>query len=160
MESITYKPIGIIHSPYTTRKDTPIQGRYCPEDIVAEIEVFSEYSDGLKDIEGFSHLYLLYHFHKSEGWKHHQTPYLDDTPRGIFSIRSPNRPNGIGLSVVRLLERNNNILSVSEIDILDGSPLLDIKPFIPEFERIKDLRLGWIEDKLQNRDINDFLAGK
>ena len=158
MESITYSPIGIIHSPFTTQKGTPIQGKYNDDDTRAEIEVFEEYTDGLKDIEGFSHLYLLFHFHLSKPYNLHQTPYLDDKLHGVFAIRTPNRPNPIGLSVVRLVERKGNILVIAEFDILDGTPLLDIKPFIPEFENTANIRLGWIADKITDRDKEDFTA--
>ena len=158
MESITYTPIGIIHSPFTKQKGTPIQGKYSDKDARAEIEIFDKYTDGLKDIEGFSHLYLLFHFHLSKPYNLHQKPYLDDKLHGVFAIRTPNRPNPIGLSVVRLVERKENILVIAEFDMLDGTPLLDIKPFIPEFENTSDIRLGWLADKLKDRDKEDFNA--
>lgn len=158
MEQITYTPIGIIHSPFTQQEGTPIQGRYESDDKRAEIEVFQEYADGLKDIEGFSHLYILCHFHLSKPYNLHQKPYLDDTPHGIFAIRTPNRPNPIGLSVVRLIERKANRLVIAEFDILDNTPLLDIKPFIPDFEPTMNVRLGWLADKLKSSKDEEFFA--
>jgi tRNA-Thr(GGU) m(6)t(6)A37 methyltransferase TsaA len=151
------KPIGIIRTPYKKDRDAPYQA-YKSED-VGEIEVFKEYEEGLKDIEGFSHLIILYEFHKSikrSVKKEHYLesrellvkPYLDDVPRGVFATRSPNRPNPIGLTVVELLERKGNILKVKGIDMLDGTPLLDIKPYVPKFDKREKVRIGWLESKL------------
>ncbi|MCD6218629.1 tRNA (N6-threonylcarbamoyladenosine(37)-N6)-methyltransferase TrmO [bacterium] len=158
MEQITYTPIGIIHSPFTQQEGTPIQGQYESGDKRAEIEVFQEYADGLKDIEGFSHLNILFYLHLSKPCNLHQKPYLDETPHGVFAIRTPNRPNPIGLSVVRLIERKANRLIIAEFDILDGSPLLDIKPFIPDFEPTINIRLGWLSDRLKDSKKDDFFA--
>jgi len=151
------KPIGIIRTPYKKDGDAPYQA-YKLED-VGEIEVFKEYEKGLKDIDGFSHLIILYEFHKSvkrSVKKEHYLesrgllvkPYLDDTPHGVFATRSPNRPNPIGLTVVELLERKGNILKVKGIDMLDGTPLLDIKPYVPKFDKREKVRIGWLESKL------------
>jgi len=152
------KPIGIIHTPYKKDGDVPYQA-YKSED-VGEIEVFKEYEEGLKDIEGFSHLIILYEFHKSikrSVKKEHYLnsfgllvkPYLDDTPHGLFATRSPNRPNPIGLTIVKLLKREGNTLKVKYVDMLDGTPLLDIKPYVPRFDQPrKNVRFGWLEKKL------------
>ncbi|MBN1882374.1 MAG: tRNA (N6-threonylcarbamoyladenosine(37)-N6)-methyltransferase TrmO [Deltaproteobacteria bacterium] len=148
--SISYRPIGVIHSPLTAPGGGPPQGVFAP-DIEGNVEVFPEFSKGLTDIGGFSHLYLLYHFHLAGKAELLKKPFLDDTPRGIFAIRYFNRPNPIGLSVVRLMEisgPSENILRVSELDILDGTPLLDIKPVVPAFDYRKDVRIGWLEGKL------------
>jgi len=151
------KPIGIIHTPYKKDGDVPYQS-YKSKD-VGEIEVSKEYEEGLKDIEGFSHLIILYEFHKSvkrsvkkEHYLESQgllvKPYLDDTPRGLFATRSPNRPNPIGLTIVELLERKGNVLKVRGVDMLDGTPLLDIKPYVPKFDQRDNVRIGWLEGKM------------
>ena len=143
-EEIKYTPIGIIHSKFTDTKNTPIQGVFA-RDARAEVEVFPDYAAGLKDIQGFSHLILIYHFHLAEGRSLMTKPFFDKEKKGIFSIRHFNRPNPIGLSVVRLDKVRGNILEISEVDILDGTPLLDIKPYIPEFDHRHDVREGWYE---------------
>jgi len=148
--NITYRPIGVIHSPLTARGEGPPQGVFAP-DISGEVEVFPEYSKGLTDLSEFSHLYLLYHFHLASDAELMKKPFLDEVPHGIFAIRYFNRPNPIGLSVVRLMGisgPSENILQVSELDILDGTPLLDIKPVVPEFDYRQDVRIGWLEGKI------------
>ena len=151
------KPIGIIHTPYKKDGDAPHQA-YKSKD-VGEIEVFKEYEEGLKDVEGFSHLIILYEFHKSVKHsvkKEHflnsrgllVKPYLDDTSRGLFATRSPNRPNPIGLTIVELLKREGNILKVKDIDMLDGTPILDIKPYVPRFDQKSNVKIGWLEGKV------------
>ena len=140
------KPIGLIRSPYSDGKETPIQGAF--SEGRGEIEVFPEYEAGLKDIDGFSHLILLYYFHRVEGYSLSVKPFLDDTPKGLFATRYPARPNPIGLSVVRLLERSGNVLQIAEVDVLDGTPLLDIKPYVPQFDERKGATIGWLEDRL------------
>jgi len=140
------KPIGVIHSPYRKIEETPIQGWKSKGR--GEIEVFEEYVDGLKDIEGFSHIIILYLFHKSKGFSLLVRPFLDETKRGVFATRSPRRPNLIGLSVVELLGRERNILLVEGMDVLDGAPLLDIKPYVPAFDYRERTKIGWLEDKI------------
>jgi len=144
---IELKPIGIIHSPYKTKGDVPIQAYL--SDRVGEVEVFKKYEDGLKDIEGFSHIIIIYAFHKSKGYSLHVKPFLDDVSRGLFSTRTPNRPNPIGISVVGLVGRRGNILKIRGMDVLDSTPLLDIKPFVPRFDDRENIRYGWLEDKLE-----------
>jgi tRNA-Thr(GGU) m(6)t(6)A37 methyltransferase TsaA len=144
---IELTPIGIIHSPFKTNEDIPIQA-YRSED-VGEIEIFKEYEKGLSDIEGFSHIIIVYIFHKSQGYSLHVRPFLDPNPRGLFATRHPNRPNPIGLSIVRLLAREGNILKVEGMDVIDGTPIVDIKPYVPRFDERKDVRYGWLEDKLE-----------
>lgn len=114
---------------------------------ISEIEVFRKYQKGLKDIEGFSHLIILYLFHKSKKYSLHVRPRLDTTLRGVFGTRSSNRPNRIGLSVVEFLERNDNKLKVKGLDAEDNTPLLDIKPYTPK-DRIEDIKIGWLEGKI------------
>lgn len=150
---IALRPIGIIHTPFTKRPGTPIQGVYAP-DAEGTVEVYEEFAEGLKDVEGFSHLYLLYHFHKSEGYSLHCRPYRDEEARGVFSCRAPKRPNPLGLSVVRLIGREGNILHVGEVDIIDGSPLVDIKPYVPRFDSRADVREGWLEES-HDRTVAD-----
>jgi tRNA (adenine37-N6)-methyltransferase len=135
------KSIGIIHSPFTDKKQTPIQ----PTRSVASgyVEVFPEFVEGLLDLEGFSHIILQFVFHQSDGYTLRVKPFLDDQLRGLFSTRYPYRPNPIGLSVVRLLTRRENILDIVGVDMLDGTPLLDIKPYVPEFDIVSDVRTGW-----------------
>ncbi len=141
---LIYKPIGIIHTPFNSLADMPIQPT---SDVSGSgiIEIFSEFVDGLKDLEGFSHIYLFYHFHKVHRSNLTVTPFLDKEPRGIFATRAPSRPNPIGLSLVELVRIENNLIYVERVDVLNETPLLDIKPYIPEFEYIHDVRVGWLE---------------
>ena len=140
------KPIGTIHSPYKTKEETPIQGAFKPEG-TGVVEIYPEFADGLKDIELFSHLYLIYQFDRSGPVLLVRPTFLDDNPHGIFASRHPARPSGIGLTVVRLLRREGNKLEVSGIDVLDGTPLLDIKPYIPRFDLFPDASEGWFAGK-------------
>jgi tRNA (adenine37-N6)-methyltransferase len=137
----TMKPIGIIHSPFHDKSQTPIQPTRSHAS--GQVEVFSEYAPGLQDLEGFSHIYLLYAFHRSEGYSLKIQPFLDDNLRGLFATRYPCRPNPIGLSVVRLVTRRDNILDIEGVDVLDGTPLLDIKPYVPDFDMAQDVKTGW-----------------
>src|SRR4030042_2322607 len=121
------KPIGIIHTPFKSKQETPIQP--FRSKAVGKIEVFKEYERGLDDIEGFSHLILIYKFHRSRGFSLKVKPFLDNRLRGLFATRAPRRPNQIGLSVVKLIRRRWNILFLNGIDVIDGTPLLDIKPY-------------------------------
>jgi tRNA-Thr(GGU) m(6)t(6)A37 methyltransferase TsaA len=140
------KPIGIIHSPFKHREDTPIQP--IRSKAIGEIEVYKEYQEGLEDIGGFSQIILIYRFHKSRGYRLKVKPFLDDKLRGVFATRAPRRPNQIGISVVKLLRRENNVLFVKGIDVIDGTPLLDIKPYVPDFEPEAEIKIGWLEGKI------------
>jgi tRNA-Thr(GGU) m(6)t(6)A37 methyltransferase TsaA len=142
---IEYHPIGIIHSPFTELSGMPIQPAGAAG-VEGTVEVFPKYNDGLKDLEGFSHIIMLYHFHRSKGFKLHVVPFMDSTPRGVFATRAPKRPNPIGLSVIKLQKIQDNILYVENVDILDGTPLLDIKPYVPEFDEQIEVRAGWLEE--------------
>jgi tRNA-Thr(GGU) m(6)t(6)A37 methyltransferase TsaA len=142
-EEIRYQPIGLIRSPYTQVEEMPIQPTGA-RGIRGRIELADQYAEGLRDLDGFSHLILLYHFHRSEGYRLTVTPFLDTTPRGLFATRAPKRPNSIGLSVVRLEKIEGAVLSVVDVDILDGTPLLDIKPYVSAFDTPQDVRSGWI----------------
>ena len=145
MSGINYTPIGIIHTAYKEQSKTPIQGVFSP-DSIGEIEVYRQYSEGLKDISGFSYIILIYHFHLSRGYTLLKKPFLDNTEKGIFSIRHYDRPNPIGFSIVRLNEIRENRLIISEVDIIDGTPLLDIKPYIPDFDIKEPEHNGWYAD--------------
>ena len=147
MDEIKYKPIGVIHSPFKEPKGTPIQPAGA-EGIRGTVEVFPEYAKGLKDIGGFSHIILIYHFHLSRGASLEAKPYMDNEVRGIFAMRGPSRPNPIGISVVRLLKIEGRILHIQDIDIVDGTPLLDIKPYVPEFDTREVVRIGWLEKRV------------
>jgi len=146
MANITHTPIGVIHSPFTDPADTPIQGVFA-DGARGEVEVFLEYADGLRDIDGFSHLIILYHFHLANGYSLISKPFMGDNEKGIFAIRHPNRPNPIGISIVRLDHVRGNVLEISDIDILDGTPLLDIKPFVHQFDHRADIQSGWVDDQ-------------
>lgn len=142
---IEYRPIGKIHSPFTRIEGMPIQPAGAAF-VRGSVEVFPEYAQGLKDLEGFSHVILLYHFHQVTEAKLIVTPFLDTEPRGVFATRAPRRPNPIGISVVKLLGVQRCILKVENVDILDGTPLLDIKPYVPEFDNYPADRVGWLEN--------------
>ncbi len=149
MNAIVYQPIGIVSSPYTTREGMPIQASGA-RGVRGAIKLFPEFGEGLKDLDGFSHIILLYHFHRTHEKTLTVTPFLDDRPRGVFATRSPNHPNPIGLSVVRLLSVEGRHLTIEDVDILDGTPLLDIKPYVPAFDHRTPERVGWLE-KAQRR---------
>jgi tRNA-Thr(GGU) m(6)t(6)A37 methyltransferase TsaA len=147
LKKIKYKPIGIIHSQFKEPRGTPIQS-IAAKDIKGTVEVFQEYAEGLKDIEGFSHIILIYHFHLAGKSSLQVKPYLDTEIRGIFSTRAPCRPNPIGISIVRLIEVEGTVLHIQDIDIIDGTPLLDIKPYVPAFDVRKGKKVGWIEQNI------------
>jgi tRNA-Thr(GGU) m(6)t(6)A37 methyltransferase TsaA len=143
---IIYSPLGIIHSPFAEKDHTPIQGVF--SEATGTVEVFPEYTEGLRDIEGFSHLFLIYHLHRTEECTLLRKPFLDGTrERGIFATRHFCRPNPIGLSIVELKKVRGNVLDVSGIDVLDGTPLLDIKPYVRQFDGRENVRSGWVDEK-------------
>ena len=144
-KTITYRPIGVVHSPFRHMKGTPIQGVFAP-DAAGTVEVFEEYADGLQDVDLFSHLYLLYCFDRAGPYQLTCVPFLDDQPHGIFATRAPRRPNAIGLSIVRLVSRAGRLLQVAELDVLDGTPLLDIKPYVPQMDHRPQAASGWVKD--------------
>ncbi len=145
------KPIGIVHSPFKKKEDIDSK-KYADsrgfDSVHGELELFREFEDGLKDIEGFSHLIVLFAFHESEGYRLHTKPLLEDTLRGVFSTRSPSRPNPIGMTVVKVIERKRNSLKVSGIDMIEGTPILDIKPYTSRDQK-SSVRLGWLERKMK-----------
>ena len=141
----TMQTIGVIRSPFTEKSETPIQSSRSRA--IGTLELFPKFVDGLQDIEGFSHLILLYVFHRSAEYALHVTPFLDNQRRGLFATRHPCRPNPIGLSTVRLISRDANVLEIEGVDVLDGTPLLDIKPYMPEFDIRQNVRVGWYETR-------------
>lgn len=142
---IELKPIGVIHSPFKELEGMPIQPAGA-RGVQGTVEVFADYRAGLKDLDGFSHIVLLYLFHQSHGFSLHVVPYMDTETHGVFATRAPRRPNPIGISVVQLNMIQDCMLQIQNIDILDGTPLLDIKPYVPEFDAQVNVRTGWLEN--------------
>jgi len=161
MTDIRYTSIGIIHSPFGTPEGTPIQPA-AARGVPGRVEIDSAYAHGLKDLDGFSHVILIYHCNRAKPASLSVKPFLDDEERGVFATRSPSRPNAIGLSVVRLLQISRNVLHVENVDIIDGTPLLDIKPYVPQFDGAYDVRIGWVQKntgKLEHaRDDGRFVS--
>jgi tRNA-Thr(GGU) m(6)t(6)A37 methyltransferase TsaA len=155
MDIVNYHPIGAIHSPFETVEGMPIQPLGATG-IPGWVEVHPEYAEGLQDLAGFSHLILLYHFHQAGKAKLMVMPFLDKKLRGVFSTRAPVRPNPIGLSIVKLIAVQGTRLEIENVDILDGTPLLDIKPYIPQMENFEDVRIGWLSKTVD--DIRDTQA--
>ena len=141
---IEFQPIGVIHTPFTKPEGMPIQPPGAAG-VEGTAEVFEEYRAGLDDLDGFSHVILLYHFHRSRGFNLRVVPFMDTEARGLFATRAPKRPNPIGLSVVQLVRVEGGVLHLLNVDILDGTPLLDIKPYVPEFDHQLHVRTGWLE---------------
>jgi len=144
--SLKLKPIGTIHSPYKHRREAPYQGNRSEE--ISQIELFKEFEEGLKDIEGFSHIIVIYWFHESQGYSLLVKTPWDDTLHGLFTTRSPYRPSPLGLTVAELIDRQKNILTVKGLDALDGTPLLDIKPYVVPIDEKAGVKAGWFEGKL------------
>jgi len=142
---ISYKPIGVIRSEHHAAEKTPIQPTYA-KGCKGRAEIFPELAEGLRDLDGFSHVYLIYHFHQSGSARLVVKPFLQDIERGVFATRAPCRPNAIGLSVVELVNREGNVLHLDGVDILDGTPLLDIKPYTAKFDCIETTRNGWQDE--------------
>lgn len=149
---ISYQPIGVIYSPFKEAKGTPVQPT-AAADIGGIVEINPDYATGLKDIEGFSHLILIYHLHLIEQSSLLVKPFLDNDLHGIFATRSPSRPNAIGLSVVRLKKVDGVKLHILDVDIIDGTPLLDIKPYVAQFDIRERTRCGWFENNIHKLPI-------
>jgi len=160
---IMYHPIGVIHSPFPDQEGMPIQPAGA-QGTPGWIEINDDYQEGIRDLEGFSHIILLYHFHLSDGYDLEVKPFLDKAKRGLFATRAPRRPNSIGLSVVKLVGIEGKVIKVENIDIVDGTPLLDIKPYVPAFDAIADATSGWVkgkEERIGNIRADDrFRKGK
>jgi len=151
---ITLHPIGIIHSPYKEGRDIPIQGRF-KDSVEAWVELKDEYVKGLKDLEKFSHAVLIYFFHKSDREEVEGKPFLEDDRHGVFAIRSPHRPNHIGFSVVKIKYIKDNKIFFTGVDMLDGTPLLDIKPYVKYFDCRENVVSGWLDKHFKNGSIPD-----
>ncbi|HNR44215.1 MAG TPA: tRNA (N6-threonylcarbamoyladenosine(37)-N6)-methyltransferase TrmO [Methanofastidiosum sp.] len=150
MKKICYSPIGIVHSEFKEKINVPIQSVFSNKKGI--IEIYPEFSGGLKDLDGFSHIFLIYHFHLSKGFTLKVKPFLDDVERGIFSTRAPKRPNNIGLSILSIERIENNMVYVSDIDIIDNTPVLDIKPYVPDFDQRQNVKDGWFSNKIDRKE--------
>ena len=149
-QPISYRPIGVIHSRFRSTAGMPIQGAFAPES-EGVVEVFAEFEEGLRDVEKFTHVILLYSFHRVGRARLSCIPYLDDEEHGVFATRAPCRPNPIGLSIVRVVSRKGRMITVREVDVLDGTPLLDIKPYFPSCDCRSDAGSGWLRDADESR---------
>lgn len=150
----TMRPIGVIHSPFKETGQTPIQPIYSRANGL--VEIYPEFAEGLQDIEGLSHILLLYVFHRSDSYTLRVKPFLDDQQRGVFSTRYPSRPNPIGLSTVRLIAVRGNTLEIEGVDVIDGTPLLDIKPYVPEFDTRVDAKTGWYATRARQAPLENI----
>jgi tRNA (adenine37-N6)-methyltransferase len=148
-DAVTFRPIGIVRTPFATHAGMPIQ-TVAAGGVKGTIELDPAYAEGLADLDGFTHLHLITYLHRTGEASLRVTPYLDTTERGVFATRSPKRPNAIGLSLVRLVRIDGAVLHIEELDLLDGTPLLDIKPYVPPFDDRADARYGWFEQRVQN----------
>ena len=151
MQEIRYRPIGVIRTPFASPEGVPIRPA-AAKGVVGRVELDPGLADGLKDLDGFSHVILIYHFHRAKPAMLRVKPYMDSVERGVFATRSPARTNAIGISVVRLLGVERNVLRVENVDIVDGTPLLDIKPYVPQFDGAEDVRIGWLQDNVGKLD--------
>jgi tRNA-Thr(GGU) m(6)t(6)A37 methyltransferase TsaA len=144
-EEIIYRPIGVIHSPFKTPRGTPIQPEGA-KGVKGKVIIKNEYKEGLKDLQGFSHIILIYQFHLTKSYSLIVRPYMDNNLHGVFATRAPKRPNPIGISVVKLVEIEDNVLEIEDVDVIDGTPLLDIKPYVPDFDIRKVEKIGWLQE--------------
>ena len=143
MTEIMFRQIGVVRTPYTTLENMPIQPKGAKE-VCGTVEVHPDFTEGLADLGGFSHAYLIYHFHEAKKTALKVVPFMDTVERGVFSTRSPARPNHIGISIVEIEKVEGNIVHLRGVDILDGTPLLDIKPFIDAFDYVEESSSGWM----------------
>jgi tRNA (adenine37-N6)-methyltransferase len=148
-DAVTFTPIGIVRTPFSTHEGMPIQ-TVAARGVRGRIELDPAFAEGLADLDGFSHLHLITHLHRTGPPSLRVMPYLDTSERGVFATRSPKRPNAIGLSLVRLVRIDGHVIDVEELDLLDGTPLLDIKPYVPPFDDRAGARYGWFEQRAQN----------
>jgi tRNA (adenine37-N6)-methyltransferase len=152
---IELEPIGIIHTPFKNKTGIPIQGKLSSGN-KGEIEIYSPYVDAMDDLNGFSRIYLIFYFHQSQQISHKVIPYKDIHERGVFATRAPVRPNLLGLTIVQLLEIQGNRIFIQGVDMLDKTPLLDIKPYVPAFDSFETGKIGWLSGKVEERRMDDF----
>jgi tRNA (adenine37-N6)-methyltransferase len=152
--ALTSRVIGVVRSPFTSAVGTPIQPAYA-HGAVGEVVIAAPYAEALDDIEGFERVWLIYWMDRVGGFRARVTPYRDTREHGLFATRAPSRPNPIGLSVVRLVHRDGCVLRVADLDILDGTPLLDIKPYVPEFDAHPRSKAGWFDETVEDRQVAD-----
>jgi tRNA-Thr(GGU) m(6)t(6)A37 methyltransferase TsaA len=157
VNKITYKPIGIIYSPFKSIEGVPVQPAGA-NGIKGKVKIFKKYLNGLMNLDGFSHIILVYHFHLSDGYSLKVIPFLKDKEQGVFATRAPKRPNQIGISVVKVQKIQKNIIDIINVDIINGTPLLDIKPYASFFENVKNERIGWLSGEIKN--INKIKSDK
>lgn len=143
--AVSFRPIGVLRSEHRVAAQTPIQPVYA-RGCLGRAEVFPEFAEGLTDLEGFSHVYIIYHFHQAQPAKMKVKPFMQDVEHGVFATRAPARPNPIGISIVELVRREDNVLYLDGLDVLNGTPLLDIKPYTARFDRIETTRNGWQDE--------------
>ncbi len=161
-KEIIFKPIGIIHTPFKDREGMPIQP-IGAQGVKGQIEISPELKDGLKDLDGFSHIVLIYNFHLSKSFKLLVHPYMENKIRGVFATRAPRRPNQIGMSIVKLESVEDNILHISNVDIVDMTPILDIKPYVKRIDCVESEKIGWLEknvNKFDNKISDGRFSGK
>lgn len=144
MNKVELHPIGVLRTPFHVLAEMPIQPTSALS-ALGRAEIFPQFSPGLQDLAGFSHLILLYHLHRADREQLQVTPFLDSVPRGVFATRAPTRPNHLGLSVVELKRIEGTTLHLDSLDMLDGTPLIDIKPYVPAFDEPQEVRIGWLE---------------
>ena len=154
MNKLELKYIGIIKTPFEEKAGVPIQAKV-GEEFCGQIILNEEYIDGLKDLDGFSHIHLIFHFNRHDNHSLTVTPYMDDTPRGLFATRAPKRPNPIGLSLVEIIDIKDNIINFRGVDILNNTPLLDIKPYYHDFDSRENAKAGWLDRVKKRRKISD-----
>ena len=157
VNQIIYKPIGIIYSPFKSIEGVPIQPAGA-NGIKGKVKVYKKYLNGLMNLEGFSHIILLYHFHLSRGYSLKVIPFLKNQEQGVFATRAPKRPNQIGISVVKINKIEGNIINISNIDIINGTPLIDIKPYASFFDNVKNEKNGWLSQNINN--VNKIKSDK
>ncbi len=149
---IIYKPVGIIHSPFKNIEGVPIQPA-AANGIKGRIELYKKYTQGLLGLGGFSHIILIYHLHLSKDYSLKVIPFLLDSEQGVFATRAPKRPNPIGISVVKVERIRRNIIDIANVDIVEGTPLLDIKPYASSFDNVKNEKIGWLSERI--KDVNN-----
>ena len=160
--SIVYSPVGVIRTEHVAAQETPIQPVYA-KGCRGRVEILPQYQEALRDLDGFSHIYLIYHLDRAARARLTVKPFLQDVERGVFATRAPCRPNPIGLSIVELIRIEGNVIHVDGLDVLDGTPLLDIKPYTARFDRIESTRNGWQdnvdEETAQQRGRRHYRKG-